>query len=136
MLLAAGRASAALGGAAGAIDREAEALRGSHRVQRGANYTTHELITPTGLTVREYEASGQIFAVTWRGRRAPDLRLLLGDWFGRFNEEAGRRRRGHHSMSLSTPDFSASSVRSQRGFEGRAIVAALKPAGVAGSELK
>jgi hypothetical protein len=74
--------------------------------------------------------------VTWQGPRAPDLRQLLGAYFERYAAEARTHRTGHHALSILTPDFVVSAVRFQRGFQGRAILPALTPAGVTRDEIR
>ncbi len=130
------RAFAALGSDVASVTRDREALHGALTVTRGAAYEIHELQLPAGV-VREYVApGGPVFAVTWRGPRAPDLRQLLGTYFDRYAAEARTHRTGHHVLSIETPDFVAGVVRFQRGFQGRAIVPALTPAGISRAELR
>lgn len=130
------RALAALGADASSVARDREALKGALTVTAKVAYEIHELKISTG-TAREYLASGGlVFAVSWQGRRAPDLRQLLGAYFERYAAEARAHRTGHHVLSIETPDFVVSAVRFQRGFQGRAILPALMPAGVTRDELR
>jgi hypothetical protein len=130
-------AFAALGGDAGSVARDREAMKGALAIiPAAASYQVHELTVPAGV-VREYlAAGGLVFAVTWQGARAPDLHQLLGAYFERYAAEARTHRTGHHVLSIETPDFAASAVRLQRGFRGRAILPALLPAGVTRDELR
>jgi hypothetical protein len=64
------------------------------------------------------------------------LRQLLGAYFDRYAAEAQAHRAGHHVLSIDTPDFVVSAVRFQRGFQGRAILPALMPAGVTRDEVR
>ena len=128
-------ARAALGGDAGSVARDRQALAGSLTVTHAAAYDIHELQAGSGV-VREYLApGGQVFAVSWQGPRAPDLRQLLGSWFDRYAAEARAHRTGHHVLSIEAPDFAASAVRFQRGFRGRVILPPLVPAGVSRDEI-
>jgi hypothetical protein len=136
VLLLPAPARAALGAGASSVARDREALQGALSVTRGLAYDVHELAVSSGV-VREYVAqSGQVFAVTWQGPRAPDLRQLLGAYFERYAAEARIHRTGHHVLSIETPDFSVNAVRFQRGFQGRAILPGLLPAGVTRGELR
>jgi hypothetical protein len=130
------RARAALGADAASVARDREALKGALTVTATAAYEIHEMKVSTGV-VREYLApGGLVFAVTWQDRRAPDLRQLLGAWFDRYTREARAHRTGHHVLSIDTPDFAVSTVRFQRGFQGRVILPGLMPAGVNRDELR
>jgi hypothetical protein len=130
------RALAALGADATSVARDREVLKGALTVTSAPSYDIHELRVPSGV-VREYLApGGQVFAVTWHGPRAPDLRQLLGAYFQRYAAEARAHRTGHHVLSIQTPDFVVSVVRFQRGFQGRAILPALAPAGVPLDEVR
>ena len=130
------RAVAALGEDAGSVARDRDALKGTLAVTPAVAYEIHELKASTGV-VREYLAqSGLVFAVTWQGPRAPDLRQLLGAYFERYTAEARAHHTGHHVLSIETPDFVVSAVRFQRGFQGRAILPALTPAGVTRDEIR
>jgi Protein of unknown function (DUF2844) len=136
-LAAARPARATLGADVTSVARDREALQGSLAVTSAAAWQVHELSTPSGVVVREYVAkAGQVFAVTWEGKRQPDLRQLLGPWFARFTSETRAHRTGHHLLSIDAPDFSVSVVRFQRGFRGRAILPAQLPAGVSRDQLR
>jgi len=130
------RALAALGADASSVARDQEALKGALTVTPAVGYEIHELKISSGV-VREYLApGGLVFAVSWQGRRAPDLRQLLGAYFERHAAEARAHRTGHHVLSIETPDLVVSAVRYQRGFQGRAVLPALIPAGVTRAELR
>src|SRR2546430_83956 len=96
------RALAALGADASSVARDREAFKGALTVTPAVGYEIHELKISTGV-VREYLApGGLVFAVSWQGRRAPDLRQLLGAYFERYAAEARAHRTGHHVLSVDT----------------------------------
>ena len=78
-LLCAHDAQAVLGASADTVQVDQIRLRGvtSHRM--GWQMTTHEISLSDGSSVKEYvNASGLVFAVSWRTRLKPDLAALLG----------------------------------------------------------
>src|SRR5438105_15859477 len=106
------RALAALGADASSVARDREALKGALTVTPAVGYEIHELKISTGV-VREYLApGGLVFAVRWPGRRAPDLRQLLGAYFARYAAAARAHRRGHHVLSRATAARVVSAVGS------------------------
>ncbi len=79
LLLCATSAQAVLGGAQDTIQVDQIRLRGVHRQHTEWSMTTHEISTGDGSTIKQYvNASGQVFAVSWRTRLKPRLEPLLG----------------------------------------------------------
>ncbi|MGH8144512.1 MAG: DUF2844 domain-containing protein [Steroidobacteraceae bacterium] len=133
-------ALAALGGSADSISADSSTLRGQLRSTPFVQYDVEE-ITTGALTVREYVTrAGQVFAVTWHGPVPPDLRQLLGTYFGRFQSaaaQAHRTRPGiHRHFSLAQPDLVVQSSGRLRSFLGIAYLPALLPDGVSISQLQ
>ena len=94
-------------------------------------YTVHEAQLETGTLVREYaNASGQVFAVTWRGPVLPDLNQWLGDHFGAFKQGADQLRlagRRGAPINLVQEGLVVQSNGRMRNFFGHAYVPALVP---------
>lgn len=78
-------ASALLGGMPGSVEVDHSPLAGTIRVIPASGYAIQEL-TSTDLVVREYisPVSGQVFAVSWTGRRSPDLPALFAAYFDEY----------------------------------------------------
>jgi hypothetical protein len=99
-----------------------------------APYTVHELQLETGTLVREFaSASGQVFAVTWRGPVLPDLSQWLGSYFGAFRQEADQQRlagRRGAPINLEQAGLVVRSNGRMRNFFGHAYVPALVPPSV------
>ena len=96
-------AFASLGGAVSSVETDRvqmkSALVGIHRT---SGYSVHEMLSPTGTTIREYYgANGVVFGVAWDGEWAPDLRQLFGNYFDQYQRSltaarrAGRTARSH-----------------------------------------
>jgi hypothetical protein len=88
-------ASAVLGGLPGSVEVDHSPLAGTIRVIPASGYTIQELTSPD-LVVREYvsSVSGKVFAVSWTGRRSPDLPALLAAYFVEYETAlAGREGR-------------------------------------------
>src|SRR6266853_2849673 len=88
-------AFASLGGSVSTVEADRvqtkSALVRSQRIDR---YSVHELLSPTGTTVREYYGSnGVVFGVAWDGEWPPDLRQLLGGYFDQYQRATATARR-------------------------------------------
>ena len=96
-----------------------------------AAYSVHEAQLETGTVVREYaSASGQVFAVTWRGPVLPDLNQWLGGYFSAFKQGADQLRlagRRGAPINLVQEGLVVQSNGRMRNFFGHAYVPALVP---------
>jgi hypothetical protein len=129
-LAAASDAGATLGADVASVDSNAQATTATRVVQKLVVGERHELTLPSGTVVREYVSpAGAVYAVTWRGTRVPDLRELLGPYFGQLSRQAIKG--GHHGVTLTGTDFEVRSAGHGHTFAGRAWVPSLVPAGVA-----
>jgi len=78
-------ALASLGGDAASIETDAAALRGTPITRPSPAYTVREIAGESSMDVQEFTNNrGVVFAVSWSAPVIPDLRLLLGSYFGRF----------------------------------------------------
>ena len=102
------------------------------RITRQNTYTVHEMLSPTGTTVREYYgANGVVFGVSWTGQFPPDLRQLFGSYFDRYQslvQQARRKARGR--MAIDDNGLIVRSTAHTRSFAGMAYAPNLLPAGV------
>ena len=109
-------------------------LLASGSVTPSAAYTVHEVQLETGTVVREFAgASGQVFALTWRGPVLPDLSQWLGGYFGAFRLETDQQRlagRRGAPVNLVQSDLVVRSNGRMRNFFGHAYVPALVPPAV------
>ena len=135
--VAAKPAAAALGDTVASVARDQVAMRSSLSVIPAQSYDVHQLVDAHGQTVREYaDRTGSIFAVTWSGHQSPDLKQLLGAYYGRYLAAAAQHKTGHHVLSIRTPDLALSIVRVQRSAYGRAYLPARLPSGVTQADLR
>jgi hypothetical protein len=126
---------AALGGDEASVEADAAKMAGSRQVTNAPRYAVHEIRTPYGLVVREYvSASGTVFAIVWRGRRHPDMKLLLGEAFERYGWAARLAR--HRPVVVDEPDLVIRSGGHMRAFFGQAFLPLLVPQGVRIEELR
>lgn len=131
-------ASAALGDTSASIARDRIEMRVSQSMTTPMqSYDVHRMVDPAGGVVREYaDRAGQVFAVTWRGPRSPDLKTLLGGYYDRYVAAAAQHRTGHHVVTVHAPDLVLSVVRFQRVAYGRAYLPNRMPNGVTKAELR
>lgn len=96
-----------------------------------AVYTVTQSTLDSGTIVREYaDASGVVFAVSWKGPTLPDLRTLLGDKFSVMTSNAEKRpKAGHSQLAVSQPDVVIVSNGHMRAFAGQAWLPSALPAG-------
>jgi hypothetical protein len=87
-------------------------------------------VLDNGTTVHEYATGGVVFAVAWNGPFLPDLRKLLGPYFGTLTDDTARRpKAGNSQVRIRRPDVTIESGGHMRAYAGRAWVNGLLPAG-------
>jgi len=129
-LSAACPALAALAGDISSIDADRVSMKGAFTAfSTVKGYAVHELTTAAGTRVREYlTADGKVFAVSWQGPFIPDLRQMLGAYYGRYTQalsvpHGGARRH----LRIEQPGLVVESNGRMRAFYGRAWDPALLP---------
>ena len=133
MVLAAGLAApafAGLGGDATSVEADRASLKGALRVSARAGFTMHEIESSSGLLHEYVGPEGKVFAVTWRGPGIPDMRKLLGSYYGQVQQAASAPHSNHHHFSVRTPLVVVESSAHLRTFSGRAWAPALLPQSV------
>ena len=130
-------ALAALGGDATSVQSDLVKMKGALRVTSSAGFTVHEITTSNGAVVREYiSAAGKVFAVSWRGAGIPDLRQMLGDYYGQYAQAAsGPHLGGHHHLAIEQPGLVVQSSGHMRAFVGRAWAPDLLPQNFSASDI-
>jgi Protein of unknown function (DUF2844) len=120
-------AVAGLGGDAASVEADRVRLKGAVRVTPEANFTVHE-ITTGKMQIHEYlSTGGKVFAVSWRGPGIPDLKQMLGEYYGQFAQAASAPHYNRHHLNVETPQVVVQSSGHTRSFFGRAWVPALLP---------
>ena len=135
-----GSAFAALGGNAASVQADQGHMQASLRSIRAANYTVHELQSPTGVVVREYvSASGTVFGVAWQGPWVPDLHQLLGSYFELYQQAVQTQnngRAGRRPIHVTLPGLVVSVSGHPRSFTGHAYVPDMLPEGAKAEEIR
>lgn len=94
-------------------------------------YSVKQLRSADGRTVREYVSpAGLVFGVAWQGPTMPDLRQLLGAYFGHLQQAVQSRRQKRGPLMVRTSDFVLESGGHMRSFHGLAYVPSLLPVNV------
>jgi hypothetical protein len=130
---------AALGGDLSSVRDDQARINASLQVTQTSAYSVHELHSPTGQVIREYAApSGKIFAVTWHGPWAPDLRHLLGSHFAEFQQalQSSNGRAAHGPLFVEQGNLVVELGGHMRDFVGRAYLSDQLPAGVRAEEIR
>ncbi|MGA2562572.1 MAG: DUF2844 domain-containing protein [Steroidobacteraceae bacterium] len=130
-------AHSSLGAGVDSLAVDQQMLGGTDVVTPMTTYDLHEIKAASGTTVREYVSrEGTVFAIGWGGPSHPNLQQLLGNSYAAYQVAARVNRRGHHFLSINTPDLVASVLRLQRTSNGRIYVPTLVPQGVAVASLR
>ncbi|MXN73972.1 DUF2844 domain-containing protein [Burkholderia sp. 4701] len=102
-------------------------------------YSIKETMLPDGAAVREYiNRTGSVFAIAWHGPRAPDLAMLLGDYFPQYLKGAAAQYKAMPSLSfvvVKQPGLVVSTGGRIGDFSGRAWIPQALPAGVTPRDL-
>jgi hypothetical protein len=133
-------ARAGLGGDAGSVESDALLTGGQlapsdaplAEAATAAPYQVKSFVTGSGVTVREYAApSGAIFGVAWRGRRPPDLSVLLGAYYSEYLSASALKRHKDLRRAMIVGPNATVMLAGHMGLAfGRAFVSRLAPAGV------
>ena len=128
---------AALGQPATSVEHDRTLMKGQRHGQTraGTGYSI-ETLTVAGMTIREYvSADGVVFAVAWKGTGAPDLPLLLGDYFEEYQEglttARNRTPRIRKPLVLKTDHLVVERGGYSRTMWGRAFLPSALPPGMA-----
>jgi hypothetical protein len=93
-----------------------------------------------GIAVSEFVGpDGKVFAVTWRGRRPPNLSVLLGSYFAQYQDAANAgvlAAHGLHHAFVRGADVAVETAGHMRDMWGRAWLPAMLPPGVDESEIR
>jgi hypothetical protein len=115
-------------------------MKASTHATEAANYTVHEIKSPTGTVVREYVSrSGQVFGISWNGPFIPDMHQVLGDYFAEYSSAARAQRESRPSrqpLYIQQPGLVLQSVGHMRAYAGKAYDPALLPSGVDANDIR
>jgi hypothetical protein len=121
-------AIAVLGGDEASIQGDSIHLKGAISVQQTVRFAVHEIVQPSGTSVRQYVSpAGTVFAVAWQGPLMPDLRQLLGPYFDSYVAAAKAKRAKRTPVVIRGASLVVLSGGHLRAFSGRAYVPDLVP---------
>ena len=133
---------AALGQPATSVEHDRSLMKGQRHGQTGTGtgYSI-ETLTVAGMTIREYvSANGVVFAVAWKGTGAPDLPLLLGEYFEEYRDglTAARNQtpRARKPLVLKTDHLVVERRGHSRSMWGRAYLPSALPPGLAIEDIR
>lgn len=116
-----------------------QAVNQYQQASAGVGYTVNEMVLPSTTVVREYVAGGKVFAVTWSGPSAPNVRQLLGAYVDQASTGVKAFREAHGGIgpvSVSSGDFVFQSSGHMGFHAGRAYIPSAVPSGVTTSDLR
>jgi hypothetical protein len=104
-------------------------------------YTRQDLVRANGGSVREFtNADGHVFAVTWSGPGKPDLRVLLGRYFGSLQTAGRTSGRWMHSLrhpvQVTNSNLKIQATGHMGWYRGVALVPSLQPRGFSTDDLQ
>lgn len=83
---------ATLGQSATSVEADRAKLNGQHQHRGELRYSV-DTIKAAGMEIVEYVSSDDVvFAVVWKGTGAPDLKLLLGEYYEEYRQEVDAAR--------------------------------------------
>lgn len=134
-------ASAELGGDAISVQADQAYMQASLRTTTGQAYTVHEIQAPNGIIVREYVSptSGKVFGVAWQGPWPPDMRQILGNYFGQYQQAAqaqANMHAGRRPLVIKQPGLVMHAGGHMRSFAGQAYVPDMLPQGVTAEAIR
>ena len=130
-------AFAALGGSPQTVQADQARMKGAVRVSTSGAIAVHEISTDYGESVREYAGSdGRVFAVAWNGPVNPDLKQLLGTYYGQYQRAGARAHGNHRHLAIRQPDLVFENSGRMRAFAGRAWVPSLLPANFSTADIR
>ncbi len=111
------------------VDKAHAAIKSS---QDRTAYRVHEIQLPSGTVMREFVApNGTVFAVAWQGPTRPDLRQLLGQYFGVFASPQPRSKLSdRRHVLIQQGDLVLQSGGHMRALSGSAYLRSAIPSGV------
>jgi hypothetical protein len=127
LLLVPTPAFAALGGDLASIDADVAQMKGTRTITTNDTYVIHEIVLPSGTSVREYVSAGRVCAVAWRGPWLPDMRILLGSYFDQYQRAARHNRSSHRPFAVDEPGLVVHAGGHMRAFFGEAYLPTLLP---------
>lgn len=133
-------AQAVLGGAADSVHADQMRFQGVRRQSIDWQMTTHEISLNDGSRIKEYvNASGQVFAVSWRTRLKPDLAALLGAHYAVVPTQRSAAvgvAQARRQQSVRRPELVLHQSGRMSAFSGLAYVPTLVPQGLDADALR
>jgi hypothetical protein len=133
-------AFAALGAYEDSVQDDRVRLQAQLKTTAAGAYTIHELTSPLGIVVREYVSpAGRVFAVSWQGTFLPDMKQILGSYFGQYSLAAKQERESQakrSALDIHKPSLVVQSAGHLRAYYGRVYDPRLLPAGVTADDLR
>ena len=116
---------------ANSVTTDQQRMHAQLRQTARQGYSIKELSRADGQTVKEYVSpTGMVFAITWKGPVMPNLRQLLGSYYGQLQQAAQNRRRRRGPLVIRSKDLVLASGGHMRAFHGVAYVPKLWPSNV------
>lgn len=131
LLLGSSPAWAVLGEYENSVATDQQHMHAQLRQTAGQGFSVRQLTAASGKVVREYVSpKGMVFGVSWQSPTMPDLRQLLGSYFGQLQQAAQSRRQRRGPLVIKGKDFVLVSGGHMRAFHGVAYVPSLLPGNV------
>ena len=133
-------AKAVLGAGADTVQTDQARFKAVRKQSANGTMTTHEISLPDGSSIKEYvNASGIVFAVSWRTRLKPDLEALLGAQYAAHAAAQGAPSgvaASKRMRSIRTADLVVHQAGRMNAFGGLAYVPTLVPVGIDAETLR
>ena len=105
------------------------------QLKQQVNYDQYSFTTDDGITVIQYVANGNVFAIKWHGSHIPNLRQLYGSYFPAYQSTKGAYL-GTSQHKIDTLVLNAGVTGIAGAFSGYALLKAELPANLTLADLK
>ncbi|MHB8483115.1 MAG: DUF2844 domain-containing protein [Nitrospiria bacterium] len=140
LLLNPGPALAVLGEGKESVELDRRKLSGSKETMVRSQYTI-ETISSSDLRIQEYVTpTGTIFAVSWQGKKIPDLSSLFGAYFQEYQKALTEWRKNspfrRGPLYLRAEHLVVETGGNRRDLRGKAYLPSLLPPGIKGEDIQ
>lgn len=131
---------AELGGNLDSVQADQARIKANATASQTSAYTVFEIKSPLNTIVREYaRPDGTVFGVAWQGPFIPDMRQLLGSYFGKYARAVKAQRETtspRTPLNIHEEGLIVQTAGHMRAFSGRVYDPRLIPAGVSENDIR
>ena len=131
-------ALASLGGNLDSVEADRVHMNARITVTSNDHYNVQRIQAPEGTVVDEFVSpAGTVFAVAWHGHFVPDMRQILGVYFGQYSAalRSQEKHYGHRPLNIEQSGFVVQTGGHMGDYSGRAYIPSLVPEGLSPDQI-